>query len=263
VVVVGVLTWAAYATFRASYVLFSVFVTGLVVFLLSVVTPTPLGTAVDRLVDTIIGGALALILYAVWPTWAEADARQAMAELTDVLGRFLRTVLAGYTGASGPSDADAVEIRRLVRSLRRARSNAEAAVARSVSEPAAHRMDPHQAGDALSALRRMSLCGYALAVALPAPDQPRVSLPGLDVLRDELSEALGQIRASALHPGPVADPPPLRRVHSEIEGSVEARPGSAERWLLDVTDELVDAVDTAGFSLGTWRPFPARTASLE
>ena len=281
---VAVLSWAAYATFRASYTVFSVFVTGLVVFLLSVVTPGPVSTAADRLVDTLIGGALALVLYLVWPTWAEADARRALARLVGAEKPFLEAVLGAHARGGTTSAAEAAELRRLVRALRLARSNAEAAVARSVAEPSGHRLDPRAGRDALAALRRVSLSGYSLAVDLTAAGPARPERPALGPLRAALVQALDRIEEAALGAGGGAEPPPLRRLHDDMaaaerhddmaaterhddmaaterhddmaaterRGDTAGGDASWER-VVEQTDELVDAVDTAAFALGAWR----------
>ena len=49
-------------------------------FLLNAISPDTLGTAWARLVDTLVGGGLGLIAYAVWPTWSRTPARQALAD---------------------------------------------------------------------------------------------------------------------------------------------------------------------------------------
>ena len=81
VVIVGLLAWAGYAVFPASFAVGFAFITALVVFLLNAVSPDTLATASARLLDTLVGGTIGLIAYAVWPTWARTPARQALARL--------------------------------------------------------------------------------------------------------------------------------------------------------------------------------------
>ena len=71
---IAVTTWAAYASFAASYALFSFAVTAIVVLLLTPLGGNQLSTVADRGLDTLVGGALALIAYVAWPTWEGRDA---------------------------------------------------------------------------------------------------------------------------------------------------------------------------------------------
>src|ERR1700761_3098483 len=138
VALVGLFAFLAYATFPAGFAAGFAFITALVVFLINVITPDTLSTAGSRLLDTLVGGALGLIVFALWPTWSEAPARDSLAELVDAERRYLSDVLGAYTtGTRPPPD----EIRLVSRRLRLARVNAESTVARSLSEPPARRVD--------------------------------------------------------------------------------------------------------------------------
>ncbi|HEV8065200.1 MAG TPA: FUSC family protein, partial [Acidimicrobiales bacterium] len=59
----------AFVLLRVNYAAFSVFVTSYVVFLLSFAALPALSTAANRVVATLIGGALATAAYFAWPTW--------------------------------------------------------------------------------------------------------------------------------------------------------------------------------------------------
>ena len=75
VVIVGLLAWAGYALFPASFAIGFAFITTLTVFLLNAINPDTLSTAAARLLDTAVGGALGLIVFAAWPTWSRRPAR--------------------------------------------------------------------------------------------------------------------------------------------------------------------------------------------
>ena len=150
VVAVAVTSWAAYATFRASPVAWVGFITALVVFLLNVVTPDTAGIVVDRLVDSLIGGAIALGAYLLWPTWSERDAEQALAHLAEAEREYAGSVLAGDSLGS------------YARQTRIAAANAEAAVTRSLAEPKVHRIDADRALGVLEGFRRVSESLHAL-----------------------------------------------------------------------------------------------------
>ena len=143
-------------------------------FLLNVISPDTLSTAGARLLDTLIGGALGLIVFALWPTWSEAPARDALAELVDAQRAYLSDVLRAYTiGIRPPSD----EIRLVSRRLRLARVNAESTVARSLSEPTARRIDPERAQGALATVLRMTQATHVLRLEAQEHEPPPPS-PG-------------------------------------------------------------------------------------
>jgi len=69
VVIVAVVTWAGFATFRANYFFYSISITAVVVFLFVMLGATATAVAIDRLVDTLLGGAIAMIVSFIAPTW--------------------------------------------------------------------------------------------------------------------------------------------------------------------------------------------------
>jgi len=83
VALVGGFVAVAGALFNASYAVFSVAVTGAVVFLLAGLDANPTRTARDPLLATVLGAAIALGLYAVWPAWGRRRGADTMAELAD------------------------------------------------------------------------------------------------------------------------------------------------------------------------------------
>ena len=69
VIFVAITAYLAFSFLFANYAIFSVFITMEVVFLLAFVIPHSPTTALDRAIDTTIGGCLAFIMYIIWPTW--------------------------------------------------------------------------------------------------------------------------------------------------------------------------------------------------
>ncbi|MCU1492384.1 MAG: hypothetical protein JWO62_148 [Acidimicrobiaceae bacterium] len=247
VVLVGLLALGAFATFGASYALYTAFLTGLVVLLVNLATPgahATLTTALDRLVDTIVGGALALVVYVAWPTWTTDEARQSLAELVSAERAYLDAVLGALSGRAPLGEAEA---RTLARRLRLSRANCEAVVTRSLAEPHARRVDGPLAAGMLAGLRRLSLTTHLLRSILATTKEiePR---PELEPLHRGLDEALAAI-GTALAGRTPAVLPPLRRLHSDMAGELRQRGGTA--LLIVETDELVDAVDTLAVLVGT------------
>ena len=73
--------WICYATFRVNYTLFTVAITGYVVFILMLSGVGEMAAVTLRALDTIAGGCIALVVYAVCPTWAGFSVRSALAAM--------------------------------------------------------------------------------------------------------------------------------------------------------------------------------------
>ena len=243
VVIVGILAWLGYSVFPASFALGFAFVTALVVFLLNVVTPDTLSIASARLVDTLVGGALGLAAYALWPTWARTPAWQALADLLAAERAYVDRVLAAVIDGTSPA---ATEMRALARRTRLARTTAESTVARSLSEPSTRRIDANQSQGALGAMRRLVQTAHILRLDIEE-ERDRHALPGLAPLRTGMDELLGTVedtlRSRAHEQGDPApgDPPDLRADYQAFERAcADNREAKA---LLDELDEMVDAAN--------------------
>jgi uncharacterized membrane protein YccC len=241
VLLVGLLAVAAYALFPASFALGFGFITSLVVFLLNAIAPDTLAAAGARLLDTLIGGTLGLLAYALWPTWSRASARQSLADLVQAQRQYLTAVL---TTAVEGRQAKEPELRPLDRRARLARTQAEAAVARSLSEPETRRIAAEQSQAALGALRRLIRATHLLRLeGQDARDPaPRPALAPLVTDTDRLM----RIVERTLGATPVADSgdpawPDLRADYLEFEHQAPPDPKSAA--LLSALDEIVDAAD--------------------
>ncbi len=251
VVLVGVLAWAGYALFPANFAVGFAFITAVVVFLLNAISPDTLATAWARLLDTLVGGTLGLLAYALWPTWSETSARKSLAALVEAQRAYVRVTLKAIVEGRRPDDG---EIRVLSRQARVTRTAAEATVARSLSEPATRRIDAEQSQGMLAATRRLIQAAHVLRLDAQEEEDARRPVPALAPLAGDLDELLGSVdttvRAgadapSAGGPRPAPMPPPavpdLRASYAALE---RAAPHDAdgEALLLDL-DEIVDAVN--------------------
>jgi uncharacterized membrane protein YccC len=241
VAVVAVLACCTYAVFPASFAVGVAMLTGVVVFLLHAVAPGTVQTALDRGIDTAIGGAIGLIAYALWPTWSARSAGPLLATLVDAQRAYLDAVLTGLvTGRRLPE----TQLRTLARQARIAFADADAVVALARSEP------QHGGGTAatsatLSALRRVAWGVHVLrldAAALPAGR----ALPQLAQLQAGLEQALS-VLAAEFRGANHGSFPRLRRLHREL---AREHPELLSQALSAAFDELVDAIDTAAASVG-------------
>ena len=184
--------WSGYAVFRINYVVFSICITGYVVFLLGLAGVNQSVVVTYRILDTALGGAAALIAYALWPTWTGTQVRTALATLLDAHARHTGLLLAAMVD---PSRYDPRIFAAVQSAGRLARSNAEAAVDRMLGEPAAvQAIDRTTAVSVLAALRRAALASLALHSALE--HDPHRGFPWLAPLASDLPRTLSECAAA-------------------------------------------------------------------
>ncbi len=114
----------------ANYGIFAVSLTALIVLLLAA-TGVPPGTVIAaRGINTMLGGAIALAAYRLWPTWERTQVNEVLAQLLEAYRAYFRAVGEAYLGP--PRDA---ELDRARLAARLARSNADASMVRVREEP--------------------------------------------------------------------------------------------------------------------------------
>ena len=240
IALIGVLAWGAYSLFGASYAAAIACITAIVVLLVGLIAIDTVSTAVDRLIDTVIGGALALAAYAAWPTWSAGQASAAVGHLIIEQRAYLRAVLGRITGASSVDEA---VIAMLARHARMARSNANALVGRSLREPARHRIDAEQAAGMLAALRRVSESAHLLRTRTA---QTNARVPAAAELATAIDTAMETL-ASRARDGDARKLPPLRQLHDRL--IADAGDDDFSALVENELDEIVDALHTVGHLL--------------
>jgi uncharacterized membrane protein YccC len=247
VALVGLFAWAGYATFPASFAVGFAFITALVVFLLNVITPDTLATASARLVDTLIGGAIGLAAFALWPTWSDVPAWQSLADLVAAERAYVEDILTALIeGRRAPEQ----RMTRLSRRARLARTTAESVIARSLSEPATRRIDADRSQAVLGAMRRLIQAGHVLR--LTAQDEDAQPRPELEPMRAGLDQLLARVEARfRFHPEQPASAealPDLRERYVEIQRGL--RHDAQAQELLSELDETVDAANGLAAAAG-------------
>jgi uncharacterized membrane protein YccC len=243
--------WLCGALFNASYALFSIAVTGVVVFLLEGIDQNPVGTGEDRLLSTVLGAALALLSYAVCPTWGRRPAADALADLAAATHRYVTAVLRSYLDPTADA-ASPAELSALSRAVRLARTNSEAALDRSLADPGARRLHAQTTANLLAALRRISITAHTMRLRRPDDATTVRAIAGrqLTALTDSIDIELGGV-AARLRFGRVARRhEPLRERHRALltavteSTSVDEQPDPASALVVAETDELVDATNS-------------------
>lgn len=245
-VLVVILAWFTYAFFQANYAVFSLSVTALVVFLLAFVGLPEGDAVVYRLVDTLLGGALALLAFAAWPTWERRFVSDRLAELLERQSAYGNAVLNAYA-ATPRTGGDPASMRAAFDAARLARSNAEASVDRWLDEPArSGTLEPVTAVGVLAAVQRYAHAVLTLNARLA---EHRSAVPAAGELAAELDAALsryaGQIRGEAAETAPA-----LRDAQLAFAARAATNPDQVSAALLTAeTDRMVDAVNTIGYLL--------------
>jgi len=236
---------AAYALFEVNYLLFSCFLTAYIVILLDILGFPAETTAMARLMDTAIGGALALIAYAAWPTWEGLTAQEKFARLVEAHGRYTTALLHQL---AHPRQAGPAELRALQAAARRARTDAEASAARLADEPPHPPLTPAVAGTLVAAVTRLAHSELALHAVVPlhaatadregcvVGDTDAGRLEGIaSALRTTMNSLARAVRALE----PPGRLPPLRELQAALRDQTALDPR-----LLHIMDNLVDAIDT-------------------
>ena len=199
-------------------------------------------TAEIRVIDTAIGAVLALIAYAVWPTWEGVTAPEKFARLLDADRQYATTLLAQL---ARPSEIDLRQLRTLQGAARRARSDAEASTARLYDEPSHPPLTAEIARSLIAAVGRLAHAELALH-ALISLRQGRTGHVELSVAQQlnaftaALDTAMGRLALSLRTLQPPQPAPDLRPLQTALRD--QAAP--VDSSLVGVTDALVDAADT-------------------
>ncbi len=172
----------AFTFLNVNYAIFSSFLTIEVVLLLTFVDPRPFVNTFDRTLDTVIGGALALLAYALWPTWERTRVAEKIVARLEALRRYFDAVMAAY---AHPTEYDAPAMQHLRQEARLARTNAAASVERALSEPVHYHTDPDTARGLLAATDLLAKSILALdAYLLNSP--PHQPLPAVTPFAKEV-----------------------------------------------------------------------------
>ena len=250
VLAVTLLAWASYTVFAASFTLYTLILTALVVLLVSTGDPKPLSAVADRAWDTLLGGTIALIGYAVWPTREAATLRTTVSRLLSALADYAESVFAGYVTGSLDDDLR----RRLgerARTARRARTDAQASLDRADAEPPRLRADTGLAQSVLAGARRIVIVLHALRTTLQDSADP-VAVPEVETVGRAVVDALRQLENAVRSLQPV-QLPDLRALQQQLEvtadGMHDERRSRRIALVAAHLDPLVDAVDTVAHML--------------
>ncbi|WP_329463790.1 FUSC family protein [Streptomyces sp. NBC_01431] len=177
----------AYLLMRTGYAVLSACVSAYVVFLLGMGGLQWTQTVPDRVFLTLLGGALAMVSYAVYPAWETPRLRTRLADWVAGDGRYAAAVIAHYADPSRGSG----EIRQALLDTRAARIAWQEALDKARHEPVRHRgLSRSAADEAARALRQLGRTAMLMEAHLP--DRDAVPVPAAAKLADALRHATEQ-----------------------------------------------------------------------
>ncbi|HVS75366.1 MAG TPA: FUSC family protein [Steroidobacteraceae bacterium] len=229
--------------------------TGMVVLLLALAGEPAEPTMISRLIATVIGAAMALIAYRLWPT-SERE------QMHTALARLLRAY-ASYVASLG--DLGRGHERREARNAARvARANAEAALARLLAEPATSRPLAELAQSLLTNSNRLARTTMTLEAVLSASD----SMPARASTRALTTQGASSLRqiAEAVEHGaqPQCISPRLRSLQRDLARKLgESGGDGVAAELAALSDRLVDNINTLAHIVARAQAVRAQTTVTE
>jgi uncharacterized membrane protein YccC len=209
--------------------------TGMVVLLLALAGEPPEPTMLSRLLATVIGSAMALAAFGLWPTSERGQIRASLARLLRAYAAYLASLGIG----------DRPDERREARNaVRVARANAEAALERLQAEPDTSKALAELAQSLLANSNRLARTTMMLDAALsPAASVPQAAR--VRALMDQGARALEQIaEAVASKAQPDGISPRLRDSQLDMAAKLGATGGGIGAELATLSDRLVDNINT-------------------
>ncbi|BCL78229.1 membrane protein [Ktedonobacteria bacterium brp13] len=205
--------YLGYSVLFVNYALFSLFFAVVVICLLSFVIPYPEELALDRTIDTVIGGLLALLIYVVWPTWERVQAPTYLSDLIEAVRHYCIAVLRSFIHTSLDERLELYH-----REARLARSNVEALVMRSQLEPRAQRIDIDLTQGIFSVCITIIDSTISLEAYLQA-DPDHSPMPELAPIADTLDEALWIISSIVREEDNIQAFPDVQQIVSELKSA--------------------------------------------
>ncbi|WP_326648056.1 FUSC family protein [Streptomyces sp. NBC_01750] len=154
-----------YLLMRTGYAVSQCFTAAYVVFLLGMGGEGWHQTVRDRVLLTLLGGALAMLAYLVFPAWETPRLLDRLADWLAANGRYAAAVVRGYADPAGRRRAD---VRQALLASRAANAAWRKALDRAKQEPVRHRgLTRRQAEDADEAVESLGRAAMLLETHLP------------------------------------------------------------------------------------------------
>lgn len=231
----------------ANYGIFCTALSALIVLLIALTGVPPAQVIAARGVNTFAGGAVALLAYALWPTWERTQIAEALAAMLDAYRRYLEAVASSYLHPDQPAPAE-LDGARLAARL--ARSNLEASAARLHAEPGVGAPRLAALNAILANSHRFIHAVMSLEAGL-ARSRPAPARPPFRPFAADASRTL-ELLARGLRAGEIASRlPDLREDHHQLLRSGD--PGVERYGMVNLeTDRITNSLNTLVEEIGRW-----------
>jgi uncharacterized membrane protein YccC len=249
IVLIGLFTFIMRWVGPANYGILGVAISALVVLLLSITGLAPKEVIVARGINTMAGGAFALMAYAVWPSWERHRLPELFAALADAYRKSFRSICRKILE---PSSASRGERERTRQEARIARSNLETSIERLAAEPGVSASQMARANAMLAASHRFAHAMIALEAGIR---EDREITPRPEFLRfaDAIERTL-ELLSAKLRGQRVAERefPDLREAHSRLAQAGD--PEVAAYGLVNVeADRMTNSLNTFRDQILAWQ----------
>ncbi|KPV45255.1 FUSC family protein [Alicyclobacillus ferrooxydans] len=189
ITLIVVFAWAMYSVLNVNYVLFSFFVTSEIVVLMSFFeSGAPGVTITARVLNTLLGSLLAIVVYLIWPTWQRQNVAGTLASLLDSVAVYFRSV-----ATRTPESLTEVESAR--KHMRTERTNAVSVVDQFLREPVEQILDVHAVTGVLTAVHRFTDTLLALEARVDVHG-PLLSQPDIAAWVDRIEHIIKDMEAA-------------------------------------------------------------------
>ncbi len=249
IVLIAVFTFLTRWIGPANYGIFGVSISALIVLLISITGLSPKEVIAARGINTIIGGALALVAYLVWPTWERSRLPDLFATLLDGYRNSFRSV---FRKLLDPASASASERERTRQASRIARSNLETSIERLAAEPGISAEQLAQANAMVASSHRFAHALIALEAGIPetAAQTPQ---PQFKQFAEAIEQTL-KLLAACLRGQRVAERefPDLREIYSRMTHLGETEDGRYA-FVATEADRMVNSLNTLREQVFAWK----------
>ena len=242
----------------ANYGIFGVAVSAVVVLMLAVAGISPKQVILARGLNTIAGGAIALVAYWLWPTWERTNISERIAQMFDSYREYFHCLSEAYQHNEAPNSR---ELDRLRIASRVTRSNLEASLDRLSAEPGTTPEQMNILNATLAASHRFIHAVMALDAGwLNTPPVP--ARPAFQSFSADIENSLVLLAAELRGMRELSRKfPKLRDSHTRLVASTESQ--SQRYTLVNIEgDRLTNSLNTLRDQIELWarKPTPAASA---
>jgi uncharacterized membrane protein YccC len=241
----------------ANYGVFTTAVSALIVYLFSLSGMPPKEVVEARALQTVAGGAIALLTYWVWPTWEDTGLDDRFASMLVAYRGYFVSLANAYGRHQHGTDQARSEIDRQRLAARLARTNLEASVLRHSAEPRASKGRLRAITAMMASSHRLVHAVMSLETGLERTVDVKAR-PAFASFVAEVTQTLTHL-AAQMRGGKVAarEFPDLRAAYRELAGQGSE---TVDRYVLVniETDRIVNSLNTLAEQVRAWQRLTRR-----